>query len=57
VETAAITDGPFAETKERLAGFYMLIRWNRQPRVQSKFLPCDDQVCGVQRWLLAEAVV
>lgn len=34
-----------------------LIRWNREVRAQSGTLPAEDQVRGVRRWLLAEAIV
>lgn len=34
-----------------------LIRWSSEARAQPAFLPRDEQVRGVQRWLLAEALV
>ncbi|MBY0247067.1 MAG: DUF2214 family protein [Nitrospiraceae bacterium] len=34
-----------------------LIRWSKQARSQSAFLPSDEQVRGLQQWLRAEAIV
>lgn len=34
-----------------------LIRWSKQARSQTAFLPSDEQVRGLQRWLRAEALV
>jgi putative membrane protein len=34
-----------------------LIRWSKQARSQSAFLPSDEQVRGLQQWLRAEVIV
>lgn len=34
-----------------------LIRWSGQARARSNLRPADDQVRGVRRWMLADAVV
>jgi putative membrane protein len=34
-----------------------LIRWSRQVRRQSGFLPADGELLATRRWLLAQAVV
>ncbi|MDX2252109.1 MAG: DUF2214 family protein [Nitrospira sp.] len=34
-----------------------LIRWSKQARSQTAFLPSDEQVRGLQQWLRAEVIV
>lgn len=40
-----------------IAPTVQMIRWLRLARLQTGFLPPDDQIGRVQRWLLAEGIV